>query len=744
MTLPGYPWTSDIFAKLVGYRRFRQDGANPLEERSEVDVISPLQVADTGSPDFRTRLSIDPVALIPEVPTANTIWVDPINGNDGSGEPAQEAKPYATISAANAAATAQIPTASNPWLISLRPGIHTTAPVTLQPYVTIGGVDGCETAVVQASTPTAPLITGADGAVVKNVTLQGADGAGGIGVLMAVAGTCRIEGCCIRDCETGAVADGTGGPGRGLRILNSDITRASGETLDRAVVALDGGIVNATGCTVVGSPGANVTRAFVSDGTGSLLIVGSHYIGAFADSGLYAENDGVIIAQGGLLDSCDRGVHIPISGGQINALGLSITNSAIEDVDVVSPSTLVTADLLISSEPTLAAGATWFGTRFNAAAERTITEGNYQVGAPGRPGRSCFGEGCDHVVGLTALQEDFPGGPGDYRDITADIVSETGSAIEVFLSADVDNRLFIGGTQPFPGLFIDTVLATPDTTIALEYYDGATWQPLPWMTTAAAAPQTSSGNTIFAAAAKENVRWEVPSDWAILAIDGLARYWMRFITDPVIAPTTNPQVESMALHVDSSVVHGDGYLEHRGAGEYVQVWPGGDLPIRHWESSGVAPTATTFAVDSANVVEYSIYQFGNAQTRQINNAFVVPPGADTSRPVLVEIEWDPGASLLTGNVAWTVRYITFASGDVVDGTGTASIVTVLSAAPGLAYQGVRAVAEIPIPGVASGHDTLVLQVQRQGGVGGDTFGAAARLRSVRVLGTHWAAGEQEA
>jgi hypothetical protein len=145
--------------------------------------------------------------------TGNTIFVDSVFGNDGTGQIQRYDLPFATIPAALAAAGS--PTPSNPITVLVRPGLYTlssalpsTSALTLFPYVSLIGLPGVGTAVpVQvtynfADTLSNGIIVISDHALVSNIALDviipaGMGSASILGVLLIDASTSKIERCQI-------------------------------------------------------------------------------------------------------------------------------------------------------------------------------------------------------------------------------------------------------------------------------------------------------------------------------------------------------------------------------------------------------------------------------------------------------------------------------------------------------------------------------------------------------------------
>jgi hypothetical protein len=737
----GQNWVQRVAAKLFGIR-YVQDGGTLLvdgeqqpREYDTLNAVFPLR-AVANHPEGRFDLSIEASALDPDIGTNDTVWVDPVEGDDGTGQPNQLAKMYATLPAALTAAQGLLPSATNPVLISLRPGVHDTTPLNMSasPYITIAGTDGQETAIIRTSDAASPIITGGDGVVIKNVTLQEADGAGGIGVLMAAAGQMRLEGCQIRDCSVGARSSGAGS---NLSLVRCSLRREDDtQVMDVAAEGTGGGQLTVDACVIGGAPGALLDEAITADGPGTIVNVNDPLV-SFASNGLYAENDGAIRCQGAQLAFCENAIHIAATDGSISAANTATISSTIEDVLVEGSGSQLLFFALGHQRPlNVVSGAAIAGTRLNVTNREFVAEGNLQVGSPGRPAGSAFGGGGITETGLFAWHNTNVEA-GTWTDVTAQVTSASGSSINLVPGTAAGNSFFIGSDWPLPGVFFDIVLAGTGGTITPKYWDGAAWQPIPrWMTTNAIFPHESFSNALFGATGKRNMRFSgMTGDTAkTLAGGGGAagsKYWYLFeVTAPLFAV---PQIESARLHTDHTRLNTGGFIEYFGTEQPERVISADD-PLR-WSVIGVSPVTVT--VNENTNLQYSAYGLVAGQTRTISTRTRIPNGLNTAEPITVEVEWDPGTSTNTGQLDLTVYYGTYRSTAIVNGGITETPVTVGTNGPGVQYQGVISTHLLDVSGALPG-DALALSLQRNSG---DAFTGQARIRAITLTGTFRAEGE---
>lgn len=726
MSNDGQDWAAAAAAKLFGIRKLADNGTVLEEEYDTANLVAPLRAAE-NIPESRFDISIDPLALIPEVPTANTVWVDPANGDDVTGTAGEQTLSFATLPAALLAAKLLSPSVTNPVLISCRPGIHETAPLDMSTssYITLAGADGCETAIIEASTATSPIITAGDGVVIKNVTLQQANGAGGIGVLMSVSGVCRIESCCMRDCTIGARSTG---PNRKMDVYRTLFIRASGEVMDRALEATNGGSLVASECVLNGEPGTLIERIVAADN--AIVDINDPRI-AFGVSGLYAENGGAIRCQGAQITFCTNGVHIANTNGTISIATSAAFSSTTEDVLIEGgASLLIASGLGHEKDLNVQAGSQVVGTRFDSSKLLLTVEGNQSVGAAGRSGTASFGGGGIHVDGLRAWHNNNVEA-GTFTDVTAAVISESGSAIDLVPGTGLGNSFFIGGILPLPGLYFDVVLAQSGGTITPKYWDGGAWQPIPrWMTTEAVPDYAPTGDALFAATGRQNMRFGGITGEAAKAVNGVTRYWYLF--EVTSALTTSPQIEQARLHSHHSRKDPDGVDEFFGDAR-PEVYA--DLDLNTW-ASGSTPGSFGITNYSTNVRRgRRDADFPNTTAREMGYRWPIPKGFDTSYEAELIVRWKPSTTN-TGAMVLQEYHVIVPPNSLLNGTLPGEVNKVATEIPsGTIDQEQTIVYPIAATSAIAGVDDLALKLLRDPTA--DSFTGTVELEKITLRYRAW-------
>jgi hypothetical protein len=690
-----------------------------------LNAVTPLTMAaNTG--EARFDLSIEPTALIPSVPTNRTAFVDAVNGSDLTGVLGERTFPFLTIAAALLAVITDPvpPSAANPALVLVWPGVYDEDPLTLPSWVTLASADGAETAVIQATTATAALITQAPNSVLKGVTLRGANGVGGSLLGMSGSGTATCLGCTFADCTDGILLSGAG---KTLLARLPFATRSAGETLDRAFVASAGATLFILGARAVGMPGTTIAQAVVSES--AFIGCGATFQLSWCDVGMYADQ-GTINAQGGGFLNCINECKIGPSGGTIELAGAaSIDPIGTEIVSESSAGRIVTSAVLLETEPELQAGTSWFGTRLDRTGQVFTVEGNLTVGAQARPAQASFGAGGMHVAGMVALQNDNLT-VGTWTDVTESLASATGSEIAAFPANQVDACLFIGGDAAFPGLQLATTLAKSGT-LAAEYWNGAAWVAIPrWMTTLAAAPRASTALALLDAVGRHNMRFSAMPGWATSTLDGSLKYWVRLrITGAPL--TTVPRLEQVLLHSNHTRIGPDGVLEH--FGDARPLWAP-ELDLNLWQTgAGSAPTSATVSY-SANVSRGGLRTFTNAVQRSTGYDLPVQRGADTSEPLVVTVEaYSSNADV--GTVEMRLSYVRVPPGSLLTGAlAGEQTVAVVQAAPGVAGQTMTLAFALPLPTWIAGSDRLAMTLTR---LSTDAHTGDITVSKITAAGRRW-------
>jgi hypothetical protein len=691
-------------------------------------------------PRLNTNVPITGVS----VPTNDVVWVDGINGSAG-GTAGDLNDPFQTITQGIAAAAALTPTAINPVAILVHPGVYTEAPLTLPAFVTLKSVGGRGTTIIEASTTTSPLVTGSANSCIEGFALTGADGAGGIAILLAVAGSMSILRCKIYDCTTGISATGAGAI---VDAREVDITREAGQTLGTAFSCTAAANLKIVDSTAAGVPGTLITEGFKCDGLGSLLTIADCTV-VFSVDGVHISNDGTIGAAIGFLNNCTNGIHIAATNGLLSIASMSIFDATTWNILVEGPTAqLITSDLLMFPIPgliSLHATADWDGTWFARDGENSFNvENELRVGSAQRPAEASFGGGDSHTLGMV-VKTNTNGTAGAWNDLTTEAASSTGSTFFAFAGTAVDNCLYVGSdiSQDALGLKLLCTAAVSGGAIDCEYYNGATWVAFDWMTSLADSPYTTSAKALFAAAVDYQMRFGPQAGAATLLLDGDTKYWMRFRVTSVL--TTRPQLEQIKLHSSHFEINREGFNEFFGM---ARKWRVVNVNSNTFVGIGVSsPTDQDLFVGAVGAVGLENNSFVQNLDRQAGIGIPNPFELDTSHKGRLRINWQP-ATAAAGNVVWRAVVSTIQSDDLLatssPGSLTEEIVSAVSAAPGVADQGVVVEMELDFSAiVTSDLTTLSIMIQRQGSSGSDTYGAAAIIRpgGIQLRGLAWADGE---
>jgi len=672
------------------------------------------------------------------VPLARTAWVDAVNGTSG-GVIGDIATSFDTIAGALVAAAAVPPSAACPILVKVCPGTYTEAPLTIPACVTVSSLDGRETVIIEASTTTSPLVTLADNAVIDGCTLAGANGVGGVGITMTSAGIARAIDVVVRDCTTGILASGAGVE---LVADNVSIEREPTEVLTTAFSADSASTINAHNISILGTNTSAITTGIVSDGSGSTINITTIDL-RYASTGVALSNDGGISISGGYLTSCTTAVHLAASDGSAIIDNVRVQSSVTWDVLIEgTSSSLETSGCEFSGyKLSVASGATWNGTWVNATpGDKGLSiEGELHVGSHLRPAEAAIGGGDSHTRGMVALTNTNQEA-GVWADITTDVASHTGSTVNMFPAITTGSTFYIGGDTAFPGLKVNapTVLTVGGGSVAVEYWNGATWASFNWMTTDADSPYETYGNALINSTSIMQMRFGTMSGWATKSLDGNTKYWIRFrVTSNITATAV---IEQMKLHTSRTEINRDGFLELFGDARKERTIL---IDPNLFEPAGSSPGNQDIAYSTNIIIGKKENSYADNQAQQNGTNIQIPVDTDTSLPLALEIEWQPdGAG--SGNVEWEVYYTTYSPtatlATALPGPLSETLSTDISPAPGVTSKGVVSTHTISIPGaIPTNGDSIALMIKRDATAGNadDTYAGAAIIRGIRLHRSIW-------
>jgi hypothetical protein len=727
-------WIARVSAELLGIWKAANNGTVLVDAQGPIsydtlNAVAPITMA-ANIAEKRFDIGIEPTALIPSVPTNRTAYVDAANGSDTTGELGERTFPFLTIAAALLAIVTDPvpPSAANPALILVWPGVYDESPLTLPSWVTLASADGPITVTVQATDAAQPLLTMSPSSEANGLTLKGASGTGGIGILISASvtpplGPPDIRRCKFVDCETGLACRGAGVAMKGAWL---DFTRSPGEIMTTAIECSAGAAIQEIyHANIAGSPTATIGAGVLCDGAS--VAMGSFAI-ALAEDGTLIQNGGSAAYTTGIIAACDNGARIGATNGFLGLSNVRILDSVSNDLIAEgSSSAIVTISLQIGSQPTIALGSTWAGDWFDAAGERHF-EGAAYVGSPGRPAVAAFGGGGIHSTGLRAWHNDNVEA-GTFTDVTTELASASGSVINLVPGLGTANSLFVGSDQPLPGIYFDIAQAQVGGTITPKYWTGAAWTAIPrWMTAQAVPPYTPSANALFAATGKQDVRFAaLPGDTA-KAVNGVLKYWYLF--EVTSGLTTIPRVEQVKLHT-SHAAHGpDGTLLYYGdARPIVPI----NLDLSLWNPAVSAPTTATVSY-SANVLQTGLRNFTNAVQRSIGCEVALPPQVDTSWPLDAVVIGYPN-NTNTGLMDTQLHYVPVPAGSITVGAlpGEQTI-AVSQAAPGAVGAEMSLQYPLVLPSLIAGIDVVAMTFVR---LSTDAFTGDFIVREIKGSARAW-------
>jgi hypothetical protein len=503
-----------------------------------------------------------------------------------------------------------VPSASNPAAIVVFPGVYSTPPFTLPAYVYLIGVGDTDAVILDASTATSALCTTPGPSGLRNLTLQGADGTGGVGVSVSGTGGVALANVKIFDCESGIECDGTN------------------YQMDLKTVAI-----------IQGTNGVYV------NGSGALAVIDSVTLMDLV-TGLDIGASGGDVRGTDLRVMDDSGFTLHV---RVQASGslLELMNSVYR-MDKVSYHAGATIHVAVGSDvpgdPTYA------------------IVGELSIGTEQFPQESAFGGGDCHVRGVSFLTNTNLEA-GTWADITATLRFLDASSTNLFAGLTVGNCFYAGGDYEFPGLECIFTAARVGGAVVLEFWNGAAWIEIPHLSSDADAPYAQYAQRVFLRTGIEQIRFGERSSWATKSLNGITKYWVRFRVTTAL--TTSPAADQVKVHTDRTEINADGVLEYFGVAEPVRplIWHRGLLE----ELEGFAQPDADIDIASGFSIKAIANRWQNGNKDGSATFLAALPGLDTSRPLIYEVGWAP-EDTGAGNVELQLDVVTVNPGDILDGT----------------------------------------------------------------------------
>jgi len=686
--------------------------------------------AAAGSPTVSVGASNDPIGT-GGIGLDRTIIVAKAGGDANTIEDG--------ITAVNALVPA--PSSTNPAGVWVFPGVYTEDPLTVPEGVTLWGQSAVAT-IIEASTPTSPLVTLEAGAEINSATLTGANGVGGIGLLANQAGTALARTMFITDCTLALQVTGANVFFQMLSVY----VLVNGGVLDCGIECAAGAVLDVYTSRINGSGSGCGVR---STGANSTIHGFSIHVGEVASALRCASAGGMEIV-GGLLHDCTYGFHIDATGGDLHAYSVDVEDVTTYDlyIEAANGTFRGAGNAIRSDQISVHASSSVVSTHLSdfSGDRANMIIGELAVGLPGFPSESVFGEGDSHVRTMAVFRNTNLEA-GAWSDITTEMASASGSTAAAFAGVAAGNCVYIGGNElggdgkPFPGLKINTTVAIAlgAGAVVWEYWNGAAWTSFTLMACDSTGDYDSHSTDVFGRVANEQVRFDClnMTGWAQKALNGTTRYWVRCrITTGI---TTSPTLEQIKLHANRTEINADGRTEHMGTG----------IEQRNisWHQrmtddlSGASPTNGALALTANITITPIDNEFNDNALDGFGGIFTIPQGLDTSRPVTLRWNWAANANATAPNddVEFESRSGPVRIGDTINGTISdtlQTLVKVIGAADANVLKQDEFTFDVSslVPG-----DLLAFSLYRDGQPANldDTYNNDIRIVTVELLGWFW-------
>ena len=364
--------------------------------------------------------------------------------------------------------------------------------------------------------------------------------------------------------------------------------------------------------------------------------------------------------------------------------------------------------------------------------------GQFSVGEWNDPRESVFGEGDSTTDTMIVLQTDDD---VTYTDVTAIFASDIGSTQGMFNGTTPGKTIYVGGDFEFTGVKvkIDTDGVVEPENVVLEYWDGATWQGVNYMATAANFPFSQYGWDL-AQHNSGSEQWRFDFDpfdelpeWQQSDINGVTKYWGRFRI--VAAITTDPIIEQIKLHTNRFQIKENGFTEYMGTSRYKKNMLSG---VTRLINNG-AESPRNESIEYAPGVTASLQDNRLESNNDQSTLFVlnIPEGLDTSIKVIVDISFKV-VSATTGNIDLELNKILVEDGFIYDGNGTMILCDAVLKNIPVAIADQRATARFFVElNDALPDSAYLMQIKRNGSSGADTLGSNIGISHLEVDGYFW-------
>lgn len=546
---------------------------------------------------------------------------------------------YATIAAALASITDA--SSSKPYVITVKPGIYTEAPLTMKAYVYVVGCCS-DPAVIVASNNNSPLFTMVGASALRRVTIQGPTNDSAVYVAGGVYGTfvanvTFYSGLVAVECT-----------GSNSNVVVEECKTYSG--VGTGLLAESSGRIDCSNVLQY------ATTAFHANG-GTIWAHNSGCVGS--TNGVCANNGGTIYPVVVTCEGCTYGIRLGSTGTNSVLDGpVFVRNSVTYDVyQEAASGVLELSSAKLDMEKFSLAGPnnvriTWISSLAYDKAFRVLAPA-FKVGSIEYPRQAVFGGGGAEARGMVVLTTDSTASStsdgGNLTDVSDDAKSPSGSTF-TFQGTAANHTILVGselndGSDVIKHSGISVKTATGAVQVSRHSFVAEIWNGSAWVDCGLMACNSSLfyryGLDVFLrSGTTECNRYGVTPEttWAKKTINGKNLYWSRIRI--VTGLTSLPAFEWWRVRPDATKMGVDGTVVHSGSSRY-QL----DLQASGNQFGEYGVVASSFSVGSGSVPAGWTHQLKNCRLNGDNDAmmfqFQLPVGVDTSLPLYIEMYYKP-------------------------------------------------------------------------------------------------------
>lgn len=678
------------------------------------------------------------------IQTGDTVWVDSVNGNDGTGLSGRQDKPFLTIGAALVASAPGD-------LVAIRPGSYSES-IVVPTGVSLIGLGGPERTLV-TGTAGFDTVTLSDGCYVQGIGATAPSGS--TAFAYAGASLCYLYNAMMTGTDLTSVGFAHVGTGK---IIVTELRYVGGD-FDAFVHHANTGILALTGMHV---PGGGTINSCIRASLGARLQLNDINSGNPLVTDAIECADATIIMRSSALFNCANGLHITDNAANVQWASVRFDSTSAFDILVDPALTGVGGTVNLTAcelqEGKLSIPATWLASDHNWTfqdAKSDIDNASFRaftdltVGHREKGFATDLGQGCPSARGMVVITTDSTASAvsdgGTLTDVSTAAQSKAGSTFTFQGVAANHTILFgsslqdIGGALKAWGAEFVTDTARAGGAIVAEIWDGAAWVPIGAAECQSFAPHATAGPDLFLSTSDVQIRLgiEVTTTWAAKAILGNTLFWFRLRVS--VAMAVAPIFEQSKLHPSCTRTGTDGVVEFFGTAR--QRLDQG-LTLRDTDDlNGISPGNVDIAFGSlggfvltADVLDNN---FQNAGSDGNSLVWPISPNVDTSLPITFRIWWIPDTAG-AGDVLWQLGHRAIGPGSTLNsGQALDGVESVAAATPAALDELLFTDIVVDISATSAGSGLLALGFIRDGGDAADTYGGDAEVVGIQLLAYQW-------